>query len=179
MAVENDKDVDIQDIFDSLVLSEDTFVKAGYQQGFEQGEIDGYQEGFQLGQIKGKEIGSEISFYRGFAKGFIAQLKDAETFLGELRSQLELNTNSIDSQTISTLQGIVRKTREGDSNSTPNLKHVKALQKLLEKISEFPQENIKDEDFAERLRDIRARFKHCCSLLKVDTSYSSEHSINF
>ena len=106
MAVENDKDVDIQDIFDSLVLSEDTFVKAGYQQGFEQGEIDGYQEGFQLGQIKGKEIGSEISFYRGFAKGFIAQLKDAETFLGELRSQLELNTNSIDSQTISTLQGI-------------------------------------------------------------------------
>lgn len=106
MALENEKYEDIQDAFDSLLLIEDKFVKVGYQEGFEQGEIEGYQEGFHLGQLKGKEIGSEISFYRGFAKGFIAQLSDTETFMRELNNQVELNKNLIDSQTISTLQGI-------------------------------------------------------------------------
>jgi len=106
MALENGKDVDIQDVFDSILLSEDTFASTGYQEGFKQGEVDGYQEGLNLGEVKGKEIGSEISFYRGFAKGFIAQLSGKVALLRELDSQLEVNRDLFDSQTISALQGI-------------------------------------------------------------------------
>ena len=74
---------------------------------------------------------------------------------------------------------LVSEITESNQDYTQNSKRIKVLQKLIEKIAEFPEENIKDQDFGEKLRDIRARFKHCCSLLKVETSFSSEHSISF
>ncbi|EFX89952.1 hypothetical protein DAPPUDRAFT_40007 [Daphnia pulex] len=84
MAVnKKESDFDIQDAFNSLLVSEDNLVAKAYEEGLLQGEIAGFQEGFDLGRQKGSEIGSEIFFYRGFAKSWIAllsgDLKEADS----------------------------------------------------------------------------------------------------
>jgi len=179
MAVTNEgSNIDIQDAFDALNSCEQEFIQKGYQEGFQNGEDIGYQEGFDLGVQKGRKIGFEICFYRGFAKGFIAQLDGGTAFTDALNDQLKSNPKFIDPQTVSTLQDLVT----GSQDRSENNKLIKTLQKLLDKVNDFPTENVKNQDFVDKLRDIRAKFKHCCSLLKLDTTLvqiSSEHSIDF
>ncbi|KAI9555690.1 hypothetical protein GHT06_018205 [Daphnia sinensis] len=136
-------DFDIQDAFDSLVLSEDNLVNKAYEEGLVHGEKVGFQEGFDLGNQKGAEIGSEIFFYRGFAKGWIALLSENEL--------------------------------PGENNP----KSVKALKKLLKLLDSFPQGNPKSQDIIALLQEIRAKFKHCCAILKVDASYSAKSQLSF
>ena len=53
------------------------------------------------------------------------------------------------------------------------------LQKLIGLISTFPEENPKEQDIVDLLSNIRAKFKHCCAILKVDASYNSKAKLNF
>jgi hypothetical protein len=57
MAVnKKESDFDIQDAFDSLLVSEDNLVAKAYEEGLLQGEIVGFQEGFDLGRRKFSSI---------------------------------------------------------------------------------------------------------------------------
>lgn len=169
-------DFDIQDAFDSLVLSEDSFVKKAHEEGVVQGEIVGFQEGFDLGNEKGAEIGSEIFYYRGFAKGWIAVLSENECdFTQTLHHLLELCSNSLDPEFVDEVSQCRIRERQGETNP----KCVKALKKLLKLLDSFPQDNPKSQDIIALLQEIRAKFKHCCAVLKVDASYSAKSQLHF
>jgi hypothetical protein len=168
-----DSDSDIQEAFDSILVSEDNLVAEAYREGLIQGEIQGFQEGFELGRQKGSETGSEIFFYRGFAKGWIALLSgDISVALSQL---LELCPVSLNPDIVNDIHQIgLKKQQEGT-----DLKALKALEKLLSLLEHFPQENPKNQDIISLLQDIRAKFKHCCAVLKVDSSYPGNNQLNF
>ncbi|XP_057377622.1 protein LTO1 homolog [Daphnia carinata] len=169
-------DFDIQDAFDSLVLSEDNFVNKAYKEGLVHGETVGFQEGFDLGNQKGAEIGSEIFYYRGFAKGWIALLSENECdFTQTLHHLLELCPNSLNPEFVDE----VNQSRLREQQGKTNPKSVKALKKLLKLLDCFPQDNPKSQDIIALLQEIRAKFKHCCAILKVDASYSAKGQFNF
>ncbi len=177
----SDQPADLNDAYDSIVLCEDTFVRQGYQEGLVDGEKSGFQEGFDLGIKKGSEIGSEIAFYRGFARGWLAILSDD---IGNLvEAQLNLCQISIDKEVFSSLEEFTKKINrvpDSPSESSRAQKAVKPLEKLLILIEQFPQENPKDHDILDLLNSIRAKFKQCCAVLKVEASYSaSEGQISF
>lgn len=89
------EEVDIQDLYDSLLVCEEKFVASGYEEGLARGEEIGFQEGYDLGRQKGSEIGSEIAFYRGFAKGWISLLSNSN--YSENIAELLTNSASLDS----------------------------------------------------------------------------------
>ncbi|RZF40860.1 hypothetical protein LSTR_LSTR003370 [Laodelphax striatellus] len=62
----SDADVDINDVFDDIVLTEEKIVQDSYEIGFRKGILEGEIEGFHLGYHRGSELGNEIGFYSGF-----------------------------------------------------------------------------------------------------------------
>ncbi|XP_037116991.1 protein LTO1 homolog [Syngnathus acus] len=58
---------DNTDIFDCIVMAEEKFRGAGYQEGFEKGTYQGLQTGRRHGASHGAKLSTEISFYYGFA----------------------------------------------------------------------------------------------------------------
>ena len=62
-------DFDINDAFDTIILSENRLVEQGYEEGFVAGSREGEEEGYRLGAQKGSEIGQEVGFYIGFTEG--------------------------------------------------------------------------------------------------------------
>ena len=168
---------DIQDAFDSIVCSEDNFVTTGFEEGIKAGEVTGYDEGFALGLVKGQEIGAEIGFYRGFAKGWRVSIQSPEE-MKDLISEVVQNCETllpsdIPSRTQDVLKMTNLSTIQADSRIIRNLK------KLLQLSQDFPTENEKDEDFLEKLSAVRAKFKHCCAILKVETDSSSNKQLSF
>ncbi|XP_068595221.1 protein LTO1 homolog [Brachionichthys hirsutus] len=55
------------DIFDSIVTSEETFRAEGYREGFQRGTARGLQDGRRHGASHGAKLSSEVSFYYGFS----------------------------------------------------------------------------------------------------------------
>lgn len=177
----SDQPIDLNDAYDSIIFCEDTFVRQGYQEGLVDGEKSGFHEGFDLGIKKGSEIGSEIAFYRGFARGWLSILSaDIGKLVG---AQLNLCKSSIKEEVHSSLEEFTKKisgVSDSQSESSRAQKAVKPLEKLLHLIEQFPQENLKDQDVLDLLNSIRAKFKQCCAVLKVDASYSaSGGQLNF
>lgn len=161
-----DSDLDIQNVFDNLVLPENDFVKEAYQEGFEQGKKEGYEEGFQFGRQKGSEISSEIGFFKGFAKGWIALLSGSDVeFRKILAEQLQAVAPLLNSSTCTEVLSLC----QGVTSESKNLSAFKALTKLLQLVESFPAEISKDTDLLEHLSTIRAKYKQCCSLLKVES----------
>ena len=171
--------MDIQDAFDSLVLCEDSLVTKAYEEGLVEGEKVGFQEVFNLGLEKGSEIGAEIFFYRGFARSWITLLSQNESdFSKTFHELLEPCQSSLGLDIVIQLKQIyphliTQKAEETDPKSR------KVLQKLLELLESFPQNNPKSEDILGLLQDIRAKFKHCCAILKVDANYCAKNQLNF
>ncbi|TNM90437.1 hypothetical protein fugu_002726 [Takifugu bimaculatus] len=56
-----------EDIFDSIVLAEESFRGEGYREGFDRGTHLGLQDGRRHGVSHGAKLSSEVSFYYGFA----------------------------------------------------------------------------------------------------------------
>jgi hypothetical protein len=71
-----EKAADINDAFDSILLSEDQLVSEGHLEGLEAGRKSGAKEGVNLGAQKGVEIGEEVGFYAGFATAWIQILEE-------------------------------------------------------------------------------------------------------
>ncbi|XP_022197493.1 protein LTO1 homolog [Nilaparvata lugens] len=66
MECDLNEDIDINDVFDDIALSEEKIVQNSFQEGLSKGVLEGEIEGFHLGYHRGSEIGSEIGFYSGF-----------------------------------------------------------------------------------------------------------------
>ncbi|XP_047104910.1 protein LTO1 homolog [Schistocerca piceifrons] len=62
---------DINDVFESLLLSEEKLSAEGFQEGLKKGSVDGLCEGFHLGYHRGAEIGAEIGFYKGVIQAWL------------------------------------------------------------------------------------------------------------
>jgi len=71
-------DFDINDAFDTIILSENRLVEKGYEEGFVAGSREGEEEGYRLGAQKGSEIGQEVGFYIGFTEGWLQELAGRE-----------------------------------------------------------------------------------------------------
>lgn len=65
-------DIDINDAFDSIVLSENNLQKEGYDEGIIKGQKDGVIEGFHVGFHKGIDVGSEVGYYSGVVEACLA-----------------------------------------------------------------------------------------------------------
>jgi hypothetical protein len=61
----SDETADINDVFHSIVLSEEHLMNRGFQEGFLKGSLEGEVDGFHLGYHRGAEIGAEIGYYKG------------------------------------------------------------------------------------------------------------------
>lgn len=177
---EKESEVDIQEAFDYLLVCEDSFVYQAYEKGRVEGEKTGYQEGFDLGHKKGSDIASEIYFYLGFAETWVESiLKDSLEFCKIFQQLLEPCLSSMDSDVLLQLQNIAEHLFQ--PNQEVDIKTFKALTKLLQLIKDFPQVNPKTQEdiVSYQLQGIRAKFKHCCALLKVEKSHSSKNEMNF
>lgn len=175
----NETVIDIQEAFDSLLVCEDNLVQEAYKEGLVQGENIGFQEGFELGQNKGSQISSEIHFYKGFAKCWIALISDdISGFSNTFLRLLEPLKTSLDTVTVVELENIQQQLYQR-SQEKFDPKALKVLEKLLYLLHNFPDKNLQNQDFVDLLQNIRAKFKHCCALLKVDTIYSKNTELSF
>ena len=63
-------DLDINSVFDDIVLSEEKCVDRGFAEGYKEGQSRGRSQGAELGRQQGEVIGTEIGFYLGFLAQF-------------------------------------------------------------------------------------------------------------
>ena len=63
-------DLDINSVFDDIVLSEEKCVDRGFAEGYKEGQSRGRREGADLGRQQGQLIGTEVGFYLGFLAEF-------------------------------------------------------------------------------------------------------------
>ncbi|XP_055534107.1 protein LTO1 homolog [Wyeomyia smithii] len=86
-------EVDINEVFDNLLLSEERLAEESFKQGVEVGTAEGNVDAYHFGYHRGAEIGSELGFYYGVIG---AQENDpcevspkAKALLKELISEIE------------------------------------------------------------------------------------------
>lgn len=60
--------VDLNDVFDDIVLAENNSFHRGFQEGVEKSRAQGFADGFGLGLGKGLQVGTSIGYYRQFAE---------------------------------------------------------------------------------------------------------------
>ncbi len=68
---ENQSEVDINDVFDDIVLIEEKLTAQGYSEGFKDGQSSGNSEGFHLGYHRGSELGAELGYYYGITTFYL------------------------------------------------------------------------------------------------------------
>ncbi|KAH8297245.1 hypothetical protein KR044_008568 [Drosophila immigrans] len=56
---------DINDLFDDILLTEETHARLGYEEGLRDGCAQGNQEGYQLGYAQGVQLGEELGCIYG------------------------------------------------------------------------------------------------------------------
>lgn len=88
---------DINDIFDSILCSEEASNEQGYEEGVKKGLVDGEIDGYHLGYHKGAEIGAELGFYKGVVETYIQLNKKGDTALSDkIITLLEKTKDMID-----------------------------------------------------------------------------------
>ena len=146
---------DFDSAWDDVLRLEERAVSRGVREGLLVGRQRGHEEGFALGVSKGAEIGGEIGFYLGFATAWTKAIQARTSASGA-------------SQEAKDETGATPKERKKEERA------LRALGKLIAASADFPRENIKDEDVAQRLEDIRARFKLCCQALDIKSELPSQ-----
>ncbi|CAG9815577.1 unnamed protein product [Phaedon cochleariae] len=76
---DTDKDTDINDIFDDILLGEEKVIEKAYEEGFKIGVSKGSAEGYHLGYHRGAELGAEIGFYTGIIERYLEYYKHIAT----------------------------------------------------------------------------------------------------
>ncbi|XP_018578384.1 oral cancer-overexpressed protein 1 homolog [Anoplophora glabripennis] len=71
MTSQKEKERDINEVFDELLLSEEKVIADSYKEGFEIGAAKGNPEGYHLGYHRGAELGSEIGYYTGVIESYL------------------------------------------------------------------------------------------------------------
>lgn len=90
----NEDDVDINDVFDNLLLAEEHLAEAGYQRGLAQGVREGNVDAYHFGYHRGAEVGAELGFYYGVICGQESASKEGgsskgKSLLKELKREIE------------------------------------------------------------------------------------------
>lgn len=67
------ENLDINDVFEDIFLSENRISEEAYKEGFEKGKQEGHPEAFHLGYHRGAELGAELGFYHGVLKTYLQQ----------------------------------------------------------------------------------------------------------
>jgi len=70
-------EIEVNDIFDSIALSENNFVESGFEKGYLEGTRSKAADGRDLGFQKGIQLGTEVGFYKGFAEEWSKHLKES------------------------------------------------------------------------------------------------------
>lgn len=65
MTAKQQEEVDINDVFDNLLLAEEKLAEESYQLGLATGTNEGNVEAYHFGYHRGAEIGAELGFYYG------------------------------------------------------------------------------------------------------------------
>ena len=157
---------DPQEAFDKLNSCEEIFKRRGYEEGIQVGREKGFDEGFRSGVAKGREIASEVGFYQGFARGWIAASDNPAGLNAALSDILEACTDNLNSEIVTQVCSIAADLPFLESDRfVADRRLTAALCKLDQLAGDFPSENRKEEDFVARLEALRAKYKHCCSLL--------------
>ncbi len=106
----------------------------------------GHDEGRKVAVKRGEEEGRALGLQKGFEIG-----SEVGFYHGFAKTYLELE-------------------ERGDKNIR---RAKKQLQQLVVMAENFPQSNPKDEDLVNEVEAMRAKFKHSCSLLKIDCEFGS------
>ncbi|PSN45452.1 Oral cancer-overexpressed protein 1 [Blattella germanica] len=85
-----DNQIDINDAFDSIALSEERISNEGYSEGFSKGVLEGEVEGFHLGYHRGAEIGAELGYYKGIVETILKERETSEKEREALRKVIDL-----------------------------------------------------------------------------------------
>jgi flagellar biosynthesis/type III secretory pathway protein FliH len=107
----------------------------------------GYQEGYKQGSLEGDQEG----FHLGFQKG------------SELGQEIGFYQGFV--------EGWVHELNLKEKKPERVLNQLEKLNNLLDR---FPTCNKKDNDIEEFIREIRAKFKTVCSMLKVSSQFESQ-----
>jgi len=109
----------------------------------------GFEEGFEQGSIEGEKEGFVLGLSKGSELGTEIGFYQgfAEGWLSELRSNQEKRSE----------------------------KTIIQLEKLVNLASQFSNTNSKDVDISDQLRDVRARFKTVCSMLRVSSEFEGSN----
>lgn len=62
---------DINDIFEDILLTEESLEQQGYDEGFAEAVSAGNSEGFHLGYHRGAELGAELGYYLGVIEVYL------------------------------------------------------------------------------------------------------------
>lgn len=146
--------MDINEVFDSILLSEERISEEGYKKGLQAGVSEGNLEAYHLGTHlsslarklikpvwllgfhRGAEIGAELGFYLGVLEN----------------SKIPSPINEKVSHLITQLKSI---------------------------IESFPKVNCDTVDLFDSLNTIRTQFKKLTSLLKIKVSYPERSQLSF
>ena len=71
---------DINDIFDDIVLTEESLTKTAYEEGFQEAVDEGNLEGYKLGYANGIDVGEELGIYYGTIVAHM-QMTNSEIYL--------------------------------------------------------------------------------------------------
>lgn len=88
-------EVDINDVFDDLLLVEERLSEESYQRGLEAGAKQGNVDAYHFGYHRGAEIGAELGFYYGVICAQEGGFEGGETpskgelLLRELKKEIE------------------------------------------------------------------------------------------
>lgn len=63
-------EVDINEVFEDILLTEEKIYELAYREGYELGASEESIEGYHLGYHRGAEVGSEIGYYQAFAEHY-------------------------------------------------------------------------------------------------------------
>ncbi|XP_058840745.1 protein LTO1 homolog isoform X1 [Topomyia yanbarensis] len=91
--LQQETEVDINDVFEDLLLVEERLTERSYQEGLQVGSQEGNVEAYHFGYHRGAEIGAELGFYYGVlcaressAEGSSSK---ATALLQELKKEIE------------------------------------------------------------------------------------------
>lgn len=119
-------EVDINEVFDNILFSEEHYSEEGFKEGYNKGLIDGEEDGHHLGYHRGAELGAELGYYKGVFEACLALNKNKparclpEKTVAVLTKVLDLieqfpNTNSSDIDIIELRDNIRARYKKGCS----------------------------------------------------------------
>ncbi|XP_060659094.1 protein LTO1 homolog [Drosophila nasuta] len=82
---------DINDLFDDILLTEETHARLGYEEGIRDGSTQGNQEGYQLGYAQGVQLGEELGGIYGqvVAQHQLEHTEKVQRTLQQLRTLID------------------------------------------------------------------------------------------